>query len=106
MKKMLIKVKKMQDFVDLFAGLSKQRLELLWQIKSLRPESVYELANALKKSQPYVQKEVNFLADKGLINLKKHKIDGRSRVKPEVNYQVLTLEMDFIGAGHNAGGKE
>ena len=99
MKKMLIKVKKMQDFIDLFAGLSKQRLELLWKIKSLRPESVYELANTLKKSQPYIQKEVNFLAEKGLITIKKSKTDGRNRVKPEVNYQVLSFEMDFIGAG-------
>lgn len=103
---MLIKVKKMQDFVDLFAGLSKQRLELLWQIKSLRPGSVYELANALQKSQPYIQKEVNFLAEKGLLTLKKTKTDGRNRVKPEVNYQVLSLEMDFIGAGSSGGGKE
>lgn len=93
----------MQDFIDLFAGLSKQRLKLLWQIKSLKPQSVYELANTLKKSQPYIQKEVNFLAAKGLVNLKKHKIEGRNRVKPEVNYQVLTLEMDFIAA---VGGKE
>lgn len=96
---MLIKVKKMQDFVDLFAGLSKQRLELLWQIKSLRPKSVCELAKVLKKSQPYIQKEVNFLAAKGLLTLKKTKTAGRNRVKPEVNYQVLSLEMDFIGAG-------
>lgn len=95
MKKMLIKVKKMQDFIDLFAGLSKQRLELLWQIKALKPQSVYELASTLKKSQPYVQKEVNFLANKGLITLKKSKTDGRNRVKPEVNYQVLAFEMDF-----------
>ncbi|MES2803894.1 MAG: hypothetical protein V4654_15485 [Bdellovibrionota bacterium] len=95
MKKMLVKVKKMQDFIDLFSGLSKQRLELLWQIKTLRPESVYELANTLQKSQPYIQKEVNFLAQKGLVALKKSKTDGRSRVKPEVNYQILSLEMDF-----------
>ncbi len=92
---MLIKVKKMQDFIDLFAGLSKQRLELLWQIKSLRPQSVYELANALQKSQPYIQKEVNFLAEKGLVNLTKSKIAGRNRVKPEVNYNILALEMEF-----------
>ncbi len=85
----------MQDFIDLFAGLSKQRLELLWQIKSLKPESVYELANTLKKSQPYIQKEVGFLAQKGLVTLKKTKSDGRNRVKPEVNYQILALEMDF-----------
>ncbi len=92
---MLIKVKKMQDFIDLFAGLSKQRLELLCRIKELKPESVYELANALHKSQPYIQKEVNFLAEKGLVNLTKSKIAGRNRVKPEVNYKILALEMEF-----------
>ena len=92
---MLIKVKKMQDFIDLFAGLSKQRLELLCRIKELKPESVYELANALEKSQPYIQKEVNFLAEKGLVNLTKSKIAGRNRVKPEVNYKILALEMEF-----------
>lgn len=92
---MLIKVKKMQDFVDLFAGLSKQRLELLCRIKELKPESVYELANALQKSQPYIQKEVNFLAEKGLVSLIKSKNAGRNRVKPEVNYKVLAFEMEF-----------
>lgn len=95
MKKMLIKVRKMPDFIDLFTGLSRQRLELLWQIKSLSPESVYELAKTLQKSQPYIQKEVNFLAQKGLVSLKKSKTAGRNRSKPEVNYQVLTLEIDF-----------
>lgn len=95
---MLIKVKSKKDFIDFFAGLSKQRLDLLCQIKALSPESVYELAAVLKKSQPYIQKEVNFLADKGLITLKKSKSSGRNRVKPEVNYQVLSLEMDFLAS--------
>lgn len=95
MKKMVIKVRKKDDFIELFAGLSKQRLELLWQINTLKPQSVYELANSLKKSQPYIQKEVNFLADKGLLILKKAKSHGRSRVKPEVTYQILSFEVEF-----------
>ena len=93
---MIIKVTKKHDFLDLFAGLSKQRLELLWQVRKLKPGSVYELANALGKSQPYIQKEIAFLAEKGLLTLKKSKTNGRTRLKPEMNYQVLTLELDFL----------
>jgi predicted transcriptional regulator len=95
MKKMVIKTSKKKDFIELFAGLSKQRLELIWQIKRLKPSSVYELANTLQKSQPYLKKEVEFLAEKGLITLKKQKSQGRTRVKPEVIYNVLSLQMEF-----------
>lgn len=96
MKKLLIKTTKKHEFIDLFTGLSKQLLELLWQVKRLKPESVYELALVLKKSQPYIQKEIAFLKEKGLLTLKKSKSNGRTRLKPEVNYQVLTLELDFL----------
>ena len=95
MKKMQIKLRKIDDFLNLFAGLSKQRLELLWRIKELEPESVYQLAKSLKKSQPFILKEVQFLADKGLIDLKKVKTDGRTRVKPMVHYNLLSIDIQF-----------
>ncbi|MFN3454413.1 MAG: MarR family transcriptional regulator [Pseudobdellovibrio sp.] len=88
-------MQKKQDFLDLFTGLSRQRLELIWEIKQANPSSVYELSKLLNKSQPYLQKEINFLESKGLITLKKNKVNGRHRVKPEVIYQILAIEVDF-----------
>lgn len=95
MKKMLIKTRSRHEFIDLFSGLSKSRLELLWQIKQHAPESVYELSIKLNKSQPFLKKEIEFLAQKGLIALNKSKMNGRTRIKPEVLYKVLSFEVVF-----------
>jgi len=97
MKKMLIKTKNKKDLFELMLGLSKQRLELLWQVKASRPNSIYELSKAMNKSQPYIQKEIKFLTKKGLLTLKKSKTNGRTRLKPEMNYSVLAFEMEFLG---------
>jgi len=96
MKKMVIKTKNKKDFFELMLGLSKQRLELLWQIKTCKPNSIYDLSKLMKKSQPYIQKEIKFLTEKGLLALKKSKSNGRVRLKPEMNYSVLSFEMEFM----------
>jgi len=95
MKKMVIKTKNKKDFFELMSGLSNQRLELLWWIKEHSPDSVYELAKIVNKSQPYVQKELKFLEKKGFIVLKKTKINGRKRVAPIMEYNILSFEMEF-----------
>lgn len=95
-KKLVIKTSGKKDFLALFGGLSPERLDLLWKIRKFQPESIYELASITGKKQPYLQKEVRFLADKGLLKLKKHKQGGRSKIKPELQYQVLCLELDLL----------
>ncbi len=95
-KKMVVKLHKIEEMVALFAGLSKARLELLWKIRQFNPDSIYELSVLMKKSQPYLQKEILFLESKGLLSLEKAKSNGRTRLKPQFNYRVLTFELDFL----------
>ena len=95
-KKLVIKTFGKKGFLALFLGLSPERLSLLWKIRKFQPESIYELAEKTGKKQPYLQKEVSFLATKGLIKLTKHKQGGRSKIKPELQYQVLCFELDLL----------
>ena len=95
MKKFVIKISNKKDFINTFSSLSKQRLEILWMIKEKKPESIYELAQLLQKTQPYVQKEIKFLEKNGLIELKKSKINGRTRLKPTMEFQILAFEVEF-----------
>ena len=95
-KKLVIKTSRKKDFLALFSGLSKERLELLWAIRKHRPESIYELVAITRKKQPYLQKEVRFLEQKGLIRLRKYKENGRIKIKPELESQVLCFELDMV----------
>ena len=95
-KKQIIKLNKKRHFLEFFDGLSQERLDLIWQIRKFKPNSIYELASKVNKSQPYIQKELTFLHKKGLISLKKHKESGRIKMRPEVEYQILSFEMDFL----------
>lgn len=95
LKKQVIRTKKKKEFVSLLQGLSPERLELIWNIRQFRPDSIYQLAQKINKSQPYVLKELRFLSEKGLITLKKSKENGRWRMKPTVEYHILTFEMEL-----------
>ncbi len=95
LKKQIIKTTKKKDFLDLIKGLSPERLELIWKIRQIQPDSIYQFAKHLGKSQPYVLKELNFLEEKGLISLKKLKEKGRWRTRPSVDYHILTFEMEI-----------
>ena len=95
-KKLVIKTSGKKNFLALFGGLSPERLELLWTIRKFQPESIYELTAITGKKQPYLQKEVRFLAKKGFLKLKKYKQGGRSKIKPELQYQVLCFELDLL----------
>lgn len=72
--------------------LTKERLRILKTIKKELPSSIYELAKLLKRDVKNTFNDVQFLAQAGLIELKKTK-DDRERTTPRVNYDKILLEI-------------
>jgi predicted transcriptional regulator len=72
--------------------LTGERLRILKTIKREHPSSIYELAKLLKRDIKNTFSDVQFLAQAGLIELKKTK-DDRERTTPRVNYDKILLEI-------------
>ncbi|MBI4837861.1 MAG: ArsR family transcriptional regulator [Nitrospirae bacterium] len=72
--------------------LTEERLKILKTIKKDHPKSIYELAKMLHRDIKNTFNDVQFLAQAGLIELKKIK-DGRERTAPFVNYDKILLEI-------------
>ena len=72
--------------------LTGERLKILKTIKKAHPSSIYELAKLLKRDIKNTFDDVQFLAQAGLIELKKVK-DGREKTTPLVNYDKILLEI-------------
>lgn len=94
-KKLSYKIKSVEDLADLIRGLSSERFLLLKTIKELSPQSIYQLATMVGKSQPYVQKEMRHLAELGLVTFKKSKSEGRLKMIPIVAYSSLNIEISL-----------
>ncbi len=74
---------------------SEARLELFEAILHEKPSSVYELAEKIAKSQPYVLKEARVLEGLGLIRLVQEKDGGRERLRPEALYSKIVIDCGF-----------
>jgi predicted transcriptional regulator len=72
--------------------LSEERLRILKTIKKEHPKSIYELAKLLNRDIKNTFNDVQFLAQIGLIELKKTK-EGREKTIPKVNYDRILLEI-------------
>lgn len=72
--------------------LTENRLKILKTIRKEHPSSIYELAKLLKRDIKNTFDDVHFLANVGLIELKKTK-EGRERNTPIVNYEKILLEI-------------
>jgi len=72
--------------------LSEQRFRILKTIKKEHPKSIYELAKLLNRDIKNTFDDVQFLAQIGLIELKKTK-EGREKTIPKVNYDRILLEI-------------
>lgn len=72
--------------------LTEERLKVLRAVKKEHPGSVYELAKMLKRDIKNTFNDVQFLAEAGLLELKKTK-DGREKTTPLVNYDKILLEI-------------
>ncbi len=72
--------------------LTEERLRILKTVKKEHPQSIYELAKMLHRDIKNTFNDVQFLAQAGLIELKKIK-DGRGKTMPRVNYDRILLEI-------------
>ena len=71
---------------------TENRLKILKIVKKEHPSSIYELAKMLKRDVKNTFDDIQFLANVGLIELKKTK-EGRERNTPIVNYDKILLEI-------------
>lgn len=81
-----------ESIEDMRKILTEERLKILKTIKKYHPSSIYELAKLLKRDIKNTLDDVQFLAQAGLIELKKMK-DGREKTTPLVNYDKILLEI-------------
>lgn len=72
--------------------LTEERLRILKTVKKEHPQSIYELAKMLHRDIKNTFDDVQFLAQVGLLELKKVK-DGREKTMPRVNYDRILLEI-------------
>ncbi len=72
--------------------LTDERIRILKMIKKGHPQSIYELAKMLHRDIKNTFDDVQFLADAGMIDLKKTK-NGREKTTPTVNYDRILLEI-------------
>jgi predicted transcriptional regulator len=72
--------------------LTVERLKILKTIKKNSPRSIYELAKLIERDVKNTFDDVQFLAQVGLIKLKKTK-NGRAKTTPQVNYDQIVLEI-------------
>jgi predicted transcriptional regulator len=72
--------------------LTENRLKILKTIRKEHPSSIYELAKLMKRDIKNTFDDIQFLANVGLIELKKTK-EGRERSTPIVNYEKILLEI-------------
>ncbi len=72
--------------------LTKKRLEMLKVIKKKSPNSVYELAKILGRDLKSVNTDLQVLEEYWLVTLEKSE-EGRAKVKPEVSFDKLSIEI-------------
>ncbi|HLG31190.1 MAG TPA: hypothetical protein VI387_13355 [Candidatus Brocadiales bacterium] len=72
--------------------ITEERVRILKVIKGKHPSSIYELAGILNRNIKNVSDDVHYLADIGLVDLKKTK-QGREKTTPSVDYDKIQLEI-------------
>ena len=72
--------------------LTPRRLELLYAIKEKNPQTVYELAHALRRDLKNTSDDLAILANIGLVELRKT-TKGRKKVIPSVTVDKIQVEI-------------
>jgi len=72
--------------------LTEERLRIVKAIRKNHPASIYELAKILRRDVKNTFDDVQFLAQAGLVELKKTK-DIREKTTPKVDYDKIVLEI-------------
>lgn len=70
---------------------TKRRMEILQAIMKENPRSIYDLAKILKKDFKNIYKDVRFLYEIGLIELKESK-DSRNGLRPTALFSGIELD--------------
>jgi predicted transcriptional regulator len=75
--------------------LSSERLRLIQMVREKKPKSVNELASLLERSQTNVHKDVHYLADLGILDLKRVKIRGSKAeaVQPTCKWSGFDIDL-------------
>jgi predicted transcriptional regulator len=79
---------------DMRKVLTEERLKILKTIKKEHPQSIYELAKMIHRDIKNTFDDVQFLAQAGLVELRKTK-NGREKTTPHVNYNRILLEIQI-----------
>lgn len=69
-----------QESSSLSRVFSAERIRIIQMVRDRRPASIRELARLLKRAQPNVHKDVQDLANLGILELKKSKSKGQKQV--------------------------
>ncbi len=72
--------------------LTEERLKIVKAIRKNHPASIYELAKILRRDVKNTFDDVQFLAQAGLVELKKTK-DIREKTTPKVDYDKIVFEI-------------
>lgn len=81
-----------KDIETMRKVLTEERLRILKTIKKEHPPSIYKLAKILKRDIKNTFDDVQYLAEVGLLELKKTK-EGREKIPPFVNHDKILLEI-------------
>ncbi len=68
-------------------------IDILTSIQLLKPKSIYQLSQLLKKDVGNLNKLINFFESLGAIELRESKINGRKLKTPIVPYQKIEFEL-------------
>ncbi len=88
--------KKDYDFSGMLALrqlLSNEKARILDAIKNSKPKSIYELAKKLNRGFKSVNDDIKLLERFGLIELVEEKIKGRTRHRPEIIIDTITMQI-------------
>lgn len=72
--------------------MTNERLKMLSQVKSARPNSLYSLAKLLKKDIKTVATDAGILSSAGLLKLETYKEGKRTKVRPRVSTSKISVE--------------
>jgi len=73
--------------------LSNEKARILHVIKNQKPTSIYDLAKKLGRGFKSVNDDIKLLERFGLIELVEEKIKGRTRHRPEIIIDTITMQI-------------
>jgi len=85
------------DMVDSF--INPMKAKIIRTIQQHQPEPIYELSKILEKDQGYIQKEVKFLENLGIITIESRQDKGRTKSVPHLIYNTFLIDLGLGDLG-------